>query len=112
MPGIVSRHQTAYGYYDESNIPFLGDRSPYFYRELTDNIVHKVVEGDTLQNLAYRYYQALSEGVNSAAQLWWVIADFQPEPIHDPTRSLTPGSYVVLPSLNTVQTEILTRGVV
>lgn len=112
MPTLpTSRHATAYGYYDGLDVPFLGDRAPFFYRGLPDNLVHLVVEGDTLQSLAFRYYGALSTRTSSAAQLWWVIADFQPEPIHDPTKSLTPGAYIVLPSLETVQTVILTRSV-
>jgi len=110
MPTLpVSRHTTSLAYYDEEGTPFLGDRSFYSYRALADNIAHLVVEGDTLQNLAYKYYGSLSSDTHSAAQLWWVIADFQPEPIHDPTRPLTPGTYLVIPSLQVVQTAIINR---
>ena len=111
MTKIISRHTTAYAYYDELGRPFLGDRDPFLYRRLADNVIHQVTAGDTLQSLAYQYYAPLSEGHQSAAQLWWIIADFQFEPIHDPTIPLVLGSYVVLPSIETVQTQILTREV-
>jgi hypothetical protein len=38
--------------------------------------------------------------------LWWIIADFQPDPIHDPTVRLTPGRTLYIPSLRTVQEEV------
>jgi hypothetical protein len=43
------------------------------------------------------------------AGLWWVIADFQPDPVHDPTLSLEPGRVLVVPSIRTVQEEIFSE---
>lgn len=64
-----------------------------------DEILHKVEVGDTLWNLAERYYSSFT----MAATLWWIIADFQPEPINDPTVALSPGTVIVIPSPATVQ---------
>lgn len=80
----------------------LSEREPYRFRELPDNRLHRVREGDTLFTLAARFF----EGMPRPAGLWWVIADFQPQPITDPTVRLRNGALVVIPSLRTVQEEI------
>lgn len=78
---------------------------PYRFRVFADNVEHVVREGDTLWTLAHRYYL----GVERPAGLWWIIADFQPQPIHDPTLALVPGAVLVIPSLRTVQEEIFSE---
>jgi hypothetical protein len=78
------------------------EREPYPYAPFADNIQHTVTSGDTLWSLAQRYYGAIAAGAN----LWWVIADFQPDPIFDPTIQLAPGAVIVVPSVRTIQTEI------
>jgi hypothetical protein len=90
---------------------FLSPRDPFLYRELPDNIVHTVTEGDTWQLLAARYYASLGRLPKySAALLYWVIQDFQPGgPVHDPTIRLVPGQTLVLPSVNVTSTQILAR---
>jgi len=87
---------------------FLSDRTPFRFVDLADNRVHTVREGDTLHRLAATYYASLGElPFISAANLWWVIADFQPTPIHDPTVLLVPGEKLIIPSARTVQERVL-----
>lgn len=87
---------------------FLSDRTPFRYIDLEDNRVHTVREGDTLHRLAALYFVQLGElPFISAANLWWVIADFQPVPIHDPTVQLVKGEKLVIPSVRTVSERIL-----
>lgn len=87
---------------------FLSDRTPYRYEDLSDNRVHTVKTGDTLWSLAARYFAPLGElPTISAATLWWVIADFQPRPIHDPTIQLVSGEQLIIPSVRTVQERVL-----
>lgn len=81
----------------------LDDRVPFGYREFDDNVMHQVQTGDTIFGLAGRYFPNLPRGCG----LWWVIADFQPEPIHDPTLQLADGSLLVIPSERTVEELIL-----
>lgn len=110
-PRKFSRHSFTEVFADSAGRLFLSDREKFLYRELADNEFHVVKEGDTLQNLAGRRYAALSgvfEGF-SPGQLWWVIADFQVPPIHDPTISLSPGSTVIIPSLRTVRERVFNR---
>lgn len=99
---VTSRYRFTSGWTDADWRLFLDERVPFRYRELSDNRQHVVRIGDTLWTLAGRYFF----GVPRASGLWWVIADFQPEPIHDPTIELSPGTLLVIPSLRTVLEEI------
>jgi len=86
----------------------LGERSPYSYRPHADNVIHRVVEGDTLQLLAGAYFSPLQR----ACGYWWAIADFQPEPTLNPLVSLyLQRAHVVVPSLRVLTDHILPRRV-
>lgn len=78
---------------------------PYRFRDFPDNRIHTVAEGDTLHSLAARYYQ----GLPRPARFWFVIADFQPEPLHDPTIQLATGQLLYVPSTRTLQEEIFSE---
>lgn len=109
-PKINSRYQFTSAFRDENGALYLSERKPFPYTELPDNIVHSVKEGDTLHKLAARYYSSFGRLPEvSAAELFWVIADFQPLPILDPTLTLMPGSKLVLPSVKTLRQAILVR---
>lgn len=99
-PRKFSRHSYTLAVEDEAapGVLQLTERNPFPYKELADNRQHVVRQGDTLHTLAARYFK----GVDRPAQLWWVIADFQPDPIHDPTLELALGRVIVVPSLRTV----------
>lgn len=100
-PRRNSRHLYCLGFKDPDDMPGdlqLTEREPFLYRNLPDNKQHTVVQGDTLHRLAAKFFAP----IESAANLWWIIADFQPDPIHDPTIALVPGSVLVIPSVRTV----------
>jgi hypothetical protein len=84
----------------------LASREPFRFRELTDNRIVRAKEGDTVFTLAARHFA----GMPRPAGLWWVICDFQPQPIIDPTVRLRPGALVVIPSARTVQEQIFAEG--
>lgn len=105
-PRLYSRHSYCERLRDKQGRLYLSDRTPFRYQALADNRTHLVRQGDTLQTLADRYFGALV----GAAQLWWVIADFQPNGgIHDPTIDLAPGTTLVIPSMVTLQTLIFSE---
>ena len=83
----------------------LTEREPFGFVLRDDTTQHVASEGDTWHTLAARYYAPMSD----ASHLWWVIADFQPEPVHDPTIVLVPGAVVYVPSLRTLEEEVFSE---
>lgn len=102
-PRRFSRYEFTAAVRDGQGRLLLTEREPIRFRALPDNILHVVREGDTLFVLAARYYRPKPR----AAGFWWVIADFQPDPILDPTLTLRIGRELVIPSLVTLDTIIL-----
>lgn len=100
--GNYSRYLFCQGLTDSGGRLFLSDRVAYRYVSRPDNRVHTVVEGDTLTSLADQYFQPLTD----AWKLYWVIADFQPEPIIDASLRLAKGSNIVIPSVRLITEEI------
>lgn len=88
---------------DDGDCIYLDARRAFTYQVFSDNRLHTVIAGETIFSIAGQYFAPRDR----AAGLWWVIADFQPQPIHDPTIRLTTGSILVVPSLRTVVEIIL-----
>jgi hypothetical protein len=65
--------------------------------------VHRVVEGDTWFDLAGLFFAPLPR----ACGYWWAIADFQPDPLVDPTLALEAGRSVIVPSTRVLTDVIL-----
>lgn len=98
-----SRFRFCLGYTDDDENLYLSEREPYGYKPFADNEEYTVVVGDTLANIAGRRFI----GLPNPGTLYWVIADFQPDPIHDPTIALIPGTKLILPSRRTYEEEII-----
>ena len=104
-PRIFSRHLFTTGTKDASGRSYLDTRIPFGFKEFADNQRYVVQQGDTLQYLASQFFAP----IDRPAGLWWIIADFQPNPIHDPTIELLPGSVLVIPSQRTVAEAIFSE---
>lgn len=104
-PRRFSRYTFSVAVLDDDERLVLTDHEPFRFRPLPDNRQHVVREGDTLFSLAGRYFAPLPRPTG----LWWVIADFQPDPIHDPTLSLDLGRLLLVPSVRTVVEEIFSE---
>ena len=104
-PRRFSRYEFTLGIRDEQATLFLTDREPFRFKGFPDNRVHVVKEGESLFTLAGRFFRPRPR----AAGLWWIIADFQPDPVIDPTIPLEIGRTIVIPSLRTVDEEILSE---
>jgi len=89
---------------------YLTDRTKFRFVDLPDNTLYQVQSGDRLTDIAARFYAALDRPETGfySDSLWWIIADFQPRPIHDPTIALMEGQTLVVPSLRTVRDRVLT----
>lgn len=104
-PRRFSRYEFTEGIRDAGGQLFLTDREPFRFRPLPDSRVHDVQEGESLFSLAGRFFRPRPR----AAGLWWIIADFQPDPIQDPSVPLELGRRLFVPSLRTVDEEILSE---
>lgn len=87
---------------DDVGALVLTDYEPFRFVARSDNRQHIVQGGDTLWTLAAKYFAP----VPRPAGLWWVIADFQPAPILDPTLKLQEGTVLTIPSLRTLQEDV------
>lgn len=103
-PTLYSRHRFSSGVLDEDDEKLmLSDPLTFGYQERSDNILHRVAQGEDLFQIAGKYFSSITRGCG----LWWAIADYQPVPIHDPTIALAEGTIIVVPSVRTVLEEIL-----
>jgi len=102
-PQVGSRHSFALGVRDDAGRLFLTEREPYGFHDQPDTRTHVVVQGDTLWGLAGAFFAPLPR----ACGFWWAIADFQPDPIIDPTLELELGRRLFIPSLRVLTDVIL-----
>lgn len=102
-PRRYSRFTFSAGFVDEDDGAFLlEDPEPFEFQEFSDTRIHTVTESDTVFNLAARYFASFER----PAGLWWIICDFQPDPIIDPTLKLAVGRTLFIPSERVVTEEI------
>lgn len=108
-PRRFSRYMFSQGFTDPGTGAFmLEDVEPITFVERDDTREHTISEGDTIFHLAERYFPSFERG----AGLFWIIANFQPEPpdgigqISDPTRKLPSGVKIYIPSERFVEEEV------
>lgn len=107
MPPVKhSRHQYTIGLTNTAGETFLTDPVPVRYIESSDTIVHVVQEGERMENIAHRYYSVFETPTFPVAGLAWIIRDFQPVPIIDPTLKLKAGTKVYVPAPSFVQQRV------
>ncbi len=97
-----SRYRYCTGYKDANGVSYLDEREPFRYRNESDNTVHEAVEGDTWWGLAHLYF----DGLPRPAGLFWILCEFQPTPVVDPTIRIKSGASIVVPSLRLVKTKV------
>jgi hypothetical protein len=104
-PQYRSRYLFCEAYVDPKGRRMLTERVPFRYQAFADTRLHTALEGDSLFSLAGSYFAPLPR----ACGFWWVLADFQPEPIFDPTLALSPGALIHIPSLRVLEDVILSE---
>jgi hypothetical protein len=103
-PHSRSRYLASIGRKDVGGNVFLTEREPFRYDpKLAGTRTHVVSGGDKLWQLAHRYWQPFP----NAEHLWWVIAEFQPQPIMDLTLDLAEGRVLYIPSLRVLQERVI-----
>ncbi len=104
-PLAGSRHSFAAGVRDDEGRLLLPEREPYGFHAQPDTRAHVVAQGESLFDLAGRYFYPLPR----ACGFWWAIADFQQDPIIDPTLELEVGRRLLIPSVRVVTDVILSE---
>lgn len=80
----------------------LADYEPFPFQPLEDNTQYVAAAGDTWFTIAGRAFAPLPR----PAGLYWILLDFQPQPVLDPTVPPAPGTPIWIPSVRTV-TELI-----
>ena len=90
---------------NENGVLFIDEREPFRYREEGDNRFYRAKEGDTWWGLAHVFF----DGVQRACGLWWLLCEYQPTPVLDPTLGIEPNTLIVIPSTRVLRTQVFTN---
>lgn len=102
-PRLNSRYEFSIGKEDENGTMFLAEREPFrFDPKLKGTKRYTFKKGDSLYTIAYRSFQPIP----NAEHLWWIICEFQPDPILDPTLAIDIGRVLFIPSVKVVQEKV------
>ena len=77
----------------------LDEREPFRFRNETDNRYHRAQSGDTWWSIAAKFFS----GVPRACGLWWLLCEYQPDPVVDPTLAIDDGTLIVIPSMRVLR---------
>lgn len=99
-PDANSRYKFSLRVADPDGLLFLTPRRRFLFQELADSRPHTVVEGETLEALADRFFDGITDRPSG---LYWIIGDFQLPPVLDASLELVPGSMLVIPSKRTAR---------
>lgn len=80
-------------------INYMSLHEPFYYQDRSDNLTFVARRGDRLDHIATVFYRD--------PKLFWVLADFQPNPILNPMLPIEPGRIIYGPSVEVLQQEIL-----
>ncbi len=100
-----SRYRYCVEYTDDDGNRYLDEREPFRYVENRNNRYHTVEAGETWWGLAHLYFA----GVPRPSGLWWLLCEFQPQPVIDPTIRLEAGSIVIVPSLQMLRIDVFSE---
>ena len=90
---------------DENGNLILSKRIPFRYQKFGDNVVHTCLEGESVNDIAQIFYGKIY-GHREARNMFWIICDFQPQPILDCTLTMEAGQKIIVPSPITIDVYI------
>jgi hypothetical protein len=102
----LSRYRFCTGRLQPDGSMMLSDREPFRFQPFPDTVVHTAQLGDTWHNLAFEYYDGIAE---DSSDLYFVICDFQPTPVVDPTIPPQPGDLIYIPSAEVLISRIFSN---
>ena len=84
-------------YSDRDGTVYIGTRRGIQPNNYKDNVKYTVKQGDRIDLLAKRFY--------NNPDMYWIITDFND--LQDPLISLTPGTELIIPSLERIKKDLL-----
>jgi len=94
-----SRYRYCTLFTGDDSVSYIDEREPFGYRDEVDNRYHRSRRGDTWWGLAHLYFQ----GVPRACGLWWLICEYQPTRVIDPTCVIEENTLIVVPSMRVIR---------
>ncbi|MEN6368466.1 MAG: hypothetical protein ABFD77_02070 [Thermotogota bacterium] len=86
-------------------IAYLDEREPFRYRDEPDNTFYTAKDGDTWWGLAWKFFS----GFPNKALLYFLLCEFQPEPVVDPTIRIEAGRQIAIPSERIIRTKVYSK---
>lgn len=84
---------------------YLDEREPFRFRDESDNRFYVAKEGDTWWGIAWRFFPSFP----NKSLLWWLICEYQPEPVVDPTIKIAAGTQIAVPSERLLRNYVFNR---
>lgn len=100
-----SRYRYCTQFMNADGIAYIDEREPFRYREELDNIPYRAKQGDTWWGLATFFFP----GLPRPCGMWFLLCEFQPSPVIDPTIVIKEGTLIIAPSERLVRGEAFSR---
>ena len=100
-----SRYRYCTQFTGEDGVTYIDEREPFRYRDEKDNRFHRAKEGDSWWGLSHSYFQ----GVPRPSGLWWLLCEYQPTPVIDPTIIIPSNTLVIIPSARVLRMYVFSQ---
>lgn len=102
-PHRNSRHIGTIAFKRNGGVLYLSTPDRIAYEEREDTIIHEAMDGETVYGLAEKYFG------EDGWKRWDIIAQFQPNPIIDPTVPFEVGQTVYIPSRRFIEERVTNK---
>lgn len=99
------RYCTVLNLGDANHTVYLDEREPFRFRDEPDNKHHTARDGDTWWGIAWKFFRSF----RNPALMYWLLCEYQPEPIIDPTIKIAAGTDIVIPSDRVIRNYVFNR---
>jgi len=88
-----------------AGVKLLDEREPFRFRDESDNTFYTARAGDTWWGLAWKFFRSF----RNPSLLWFLLCEYQPTPVVDPTIAIVGGQQVVIPSERVLRNYVFSR---
>lgn len=102
---LNSRYEHCVLSMDNRGFLSIDERVPFRYFPYHDNRTYISILGDTWWGIAHLAFQ----GTVRPCGLYWLLCEFQPIPVLDPTLVIKQGTVIIIPSLRVLNLEVFSE---